>query len=644
MSFFQELPYPVFIGTGNVLQSGGTEDLKPGQVALVNTETYQVIAAGSNAKDAKEVLIAGGSWHSSDKLTPFIGGLKQSVKSQEFLGKDVIEFQRSFPTELTQDIVQIGWDGVNDCDGLTYHCGKPKVFKITVAGEDVYRTFSRPLYRFISVPTGCCPDDDCADGCVDLVDPVKYTKLAVDLINSDPELKYFVKAEAVIDGYTSPSPTHTAYTLTVCDNGDYAAQAAVEAQYPTYSIKRIARNGSLSTYETVKATGLPSAFQPTAAVLQAVCGDCPSGYTFQAARQYYVVSRPITSVDLDDSTAKQNYANTVAGEYSGSGAKFLGQNGSVALVQFYGAVGATVTAVNADSIAVSHEEPAKCVPDTPSTVAWVAGDTKYKPTRYLYLTLAKTCGGDNRLTDVQAAYPSGAFDDIVDGSIVVSASGECADTYRITQLSKEALEDGCLSPAAATYGNVQSFEGTLWSTEDPCPSTEAPDLDVLTGIRLTGSYIDTRFGNCSFDVADYYSQSPIRVGISEVNEDGSPCSEGAKVTTLQRGTKASQSGEWLIRQYLKSIGNEVYNIWANEPRLREVYDQNVLSFIDRNKLYVVYYIVYKQNRDGANWDSQHTQDKFETIVAFPWGTDTNTFEQVFGGYFAQYDVFLKNRG
>ena len=644
MSFYQELPYPVFIGTGSVLQSGGTENLKAGQLALVNAETYTAIAAGSNAKDAKEVLIASGSWHSSDSLTRFLGGLKQSVKTQEFLGKDVLEFHKSYPTLLTQDIVQIGWDSANDCDGLTYHCGKPKVFKVTVGGEDVYRTFQRPLYRFISVPTGCCPEDDCAEGCEDRVDPVRLTKLAAELINNDPELKFFIHAEAVIDGYSSPGDTYTVYTLTICDNGDYAAQAAVEAAYPTYTITRSARNDSYSTYQLVKLTGLPTAFTPTAPVLQAVCGTCPATYSLQAARQYWIASRPITSVDLDDSTAKQNYANTVASEYSGSGAKFLGQNGSVALIQFYGAVGSTVTAVNADSVAQSHIEPAKCTPPAGSSVAWVAGETRYKPTRDLYLTLAKTCGGATRITDIAAAYPEGAFDDIVAGSLIVSASGDCADTYRITQSSKEALVDGCSSPAAATYGDVQSFEGVMWQVEEPCATDDDADLDVLTGIRITGAYVDTRFGNCSFDVADYFSQSPIRVGISEVNEDGSPCSEGAKVTVLQRGTKASQSGEWLIRQYLKASSLEAYNIWANDTRLREVYDQNVLSFIDRNKLYTVYYIVYKQNRDGANWDSQHTKDKFETIVAFPWGTDTTTFEQVFGGYFAQYDVFLKNRG
>jgi hypothetical protein len=347
--------------------------------------------------------------------------------------------------------------------------------------------------------------------------------------------------------------------------------------------------------------------------------------------------------DLDDNTARQTYATGVATDYSGSGAKYLGQNGSVAMVQFYTAQGTTVSAADADIVAYSHDEPAKCTPPAGSAVAWVAGETRYKPTRYLYLTLPKTCGGDNRLTDIQAAYPT-SFEDVVPDSIVVSASGECADTYRLTQYSKEALKDGCLSPASATYGDVQAFEGYQWTADEPCATEADANLDKLVGVRITGSYVDTRFGNCSFELTDYYSQSPIRVNISEVNEDYTPCSKGAKVTVLQRGTKASQSGEWVIRQYLKASSLEAYNIWSNEPRLREVFDNNLLGVVDRNKLYNVYYITYKQNRDGSNWDTQHTKDKFESMVIFEQGVDASTFEQVFGGYFAQFNVVLKDRG
>lgn len=643
MSFYQELPYPVFIGTGNVKQSGGTEDLKAGQLALVSTETGQILGAGANSLDNPEVVIAGGSWHSTDSLTRWLGGLKQSIKTQEFLGKDVLAFHVSRPQDLTQDIVQIGWDGVNDCDGLVFHCDERKTFKVTVSGEDVYRTFNRPLYRYISVSTECCNNDDCSDGCETRVDPVKYAKKLADLINNDVELQYFVKAEAVLDGYTSPSATYTVYNLSVCDNGDYYAQAAVEAAYTSNVITRVGRNGSNSVYQLTKLTGAPATFTPTAPILAAVCGACPSGYTLQAARAYWVVTRPLAGTeDLDDATARQNYANTVTTAYSGTGGKFLGQNGSTALVTFYGAVGATVSPINTDAVAYSHEEPAKCVPSAPSAISWTALETRYKPTRDLYLTLQKTCGGANRLTAVQAAYTT--FTDIVPSSVVVSASGDCADTYKISQYSNEALKDGCSSPASATYKDVQAFEGFQWTTDVPCPPASVASLTALAGVRLTGSYIDTRFGNCSFEVTDYYSQSPIRVNISEVNEDFTPCSDGAKVTVLQRGTKASQTGEWLIRQYLKASSLEAYNIWSNEPRLREVFDNNVLSFIDRNKRYVVYYVVYKQNRDGANWDSQHTKDKFETMIAFQEGVDTNTFEQVFGGYFGQYGVYLKDRG
>lgn len=654
MSFYQELPYPVIVATGSVLTSGGSENLKPGQVALLNSETYNALGIGASSLENPEVVIGAGSWHTKDSLTRFIGGLTQSIKSQEFLGKDVVEFHKSAPKELKQDVVQIGWDGVNDCDSLNFECGKSYFFKVSVQGEDVFRTFSRPLYRFIHLKTECCPDTSCEDGdCSDPVNKEKYTKLLAKLINEDPELKYFVKAEAVLSNYAATTATYTEYTLPICDNGDIVALAAVQAAYPNDKVTRKSRADSTSVYSIIHltTTGTPAAFTPTSSILQAVCGTCPSGYTSVAARDVYIVKRPITpTTDLDDATSKATYAATIVTAYSGQGAitgsgKFLGTDDGTALVQISFAAGTTVTVASgtADIILLSHSEAAVCTPPAGSAVTWTAGDTFYRPTRTLCVTINKNCGTTDRLTDIEAFYAGST--DIVPDSIAIRASGECADTYELEQYSDSVVEDGCLSPAEPVYKDVQSFEGFIWKE---CPCIDEPgaeDPEIFTGVRLTGAYQDTRFGNCSFEVTDYFSQRPVRINISEVaDEKGNPCSVAAKVTKLQYGQVSSQSGEWLVRQYLKSVANEAYNIWANDPRLREVYDQQVLSFIDRNKLYDVYYIVYKQNRDGANWNTQHTADKFETIIAFPQGTNTATFEQIFGGYFSQFGVFLKNRG
>lgn len=643
MSFYQELPYPVFVGTGAIRTTGKTEDLKAGEIGLFNSKTYQALGANANKANHPEVLIASGSWHSTDRLTKFIAGLKQSTKTQAFLGKDVLAFEFSKPLDLREDIIQIGWDGVNDCDSLAFECGQSYFYKVNVESEDVFRTFSRPLYRFIEVKTECCDNSDCSDGCDNTVDPKKYSQKLAQLINEDPELKFFVKAEAVASDYSAPSATHNVYHLSICDNGDVTALGAVQAQY-AYPVTRYSRVDSTSVYELISPTaaGAPAAFGQTQGILQAVCGTCPATFTLVASRDVYIVRRPLAGTEsLINSGAQTTYANAIGTAYSAAVATYLGQDGAVGIVQIEVTAGATVTALLSDSIQLTYTKPALCTPPAASTTAWTSFSTKYKTTRQLCVTLQKPCGtSSNRLGDLQAFYA--ADTSIVAGSIAFHASGTCSDTYHLSQYNNAYLTDDCLASDVASYDNVQSFEGFAWSE---CPCADAGDVSTANvGVRIKGAYFDTKFGDCSFEPVDYYRQRPLRITASQVNRDGSPCSTSAKTTKVQFGRVSTQSGEWLVRQYLKALSLEAYGAWSTDPRMREVLDIQVLNFIDRTKTYKVYYINYTENRFKANWSTMQPETKFETIVAFPSGTDTSTFESVFGGYFSQFGIGLTERG
>lgn len=647
MSFYQELPYPVIVGTGSLLTSGGTENLKPGQVALVDADTYQALNVGATVVEHPRVLVASGSWHDVDSLSKFIGGLQQSIKTETFNAKDVMEFHRSKPTLLTQDVIQIGWDGINACDSLAFDCGTSYFFKVDVSGEDVFRTFSRPLYRFIELRTDCCSDTgDCATGCNNATDPTYYAQKLATLINNDVELKYFLKAEAVISNYLATSANYRNYNLSVCDNGDVVALTTLQSTYPTKPIIRTARLGSVSTYQLqdLITNGAPANYTPVGSVLLAVCGTCPSGYTSVASFDYWIVRRPIAGSE-NFAGGTSSFVATVVSDYSATGTgTFLGQDGAVALVQIHFAAATSVTALKDDVIILSHTTEAKCTPPANSAIAWVAVQDLYKGTRTQTLTLQKPCGSGNRLTDVQAFYA--ADTSIVANSISVFQSGTCADTYQLSQFSDFAVVDDCLSPAPVTYTNVQSFEGFRWR-DSACGASNlapaAPGSPVYAGVRITGAYIDTKFGNCSFQPTDYYSTRPLRLRVSQVDSTGNPCDAGTKVTQLQYGTVATQTGEYLIRQYLKAASLEAYNAWSTDPRIREVLDVNVLSFIDRTKFYNLYYLVYTMDRFRANWNTSQPNDKFETIIAFPNDVDATNFETLFNGFFSQVGIYLKDR-
>jgi hypothetical protein len=320
---------------------------------------------------------------------------------------------------------------------------------------------------------------------------------------------------------------------------------------------------------------------------------------------------------------------------------YLGQDGSTAILQVEFTAGTVVTPLLSDTVQLTFSKPALCTPPAGSSTAWTSFGSTYKTTQQLCLTLQKPCGsGTNRLADLQAFYASDTT--IVANSLAFFASGTCSDTYSLSQYSSNYLTDDCLASDIAQYDNVQSFEGFAWA---PCPCPTAGDISTANvGVRIKGAYVSTQFGDCSFEPMDYYRQRPLRITASQVNRDGSPCSTAAQVTKVQFGRVSTQSGEWVVRQYLKALSLEAYGAWSTDPRMREVLDIQVLNFIDRRKTYKVYYMIYNQNRFNANWTGTYSNDKFETMYIIPQGTDTTTFETVFGGYFNQFGVSLQKRG
>lgn len=317
MSYSHEYNVPVIIGTGAVLTQGDTADLVAGQIGIFNNKTYEAISGQANPKQS--VIVASGSWHKKDKLNKYWGGLQESIKTTDFLGQDVFEFQRSAPRQAANEQWVLGYDGINDCYSLNYECGKTYTYKVRVWGEDVYGTFLRPLDRFISVTTDCCDGDDCTDSCSDGVSCKKYAQKLADIINNDPELQYFVRAEAITSDSTPTAATHRLYCLDICDNGDQEALAAVRIAYPSSNITRISREDSISTYQfcNIISAGAPANFTPTSNVLLAVCNECPSGYTLVSETDLFIVNRPLAGTEtLNTSGAKQTYADSVLASYN----------------------------------------------------------------------------------------------------------------------------------------------------------------------------------------------------------------------------------------------------------------------------------------------------------------------------------------
>lgn len=724
MSFSSEYNFPVFIGTGSVLTSGGTEKLSAGQLGLFNAKTSQAV---SGPLLDQAVIIASGSWHKKDKLNKFVGGLKESDKTIPF--KKVFEFHRSAPRVGRSEQWALGWDGVGS-DTLSFEKGKSYTYKVRVFGEDVYGTFLRPVDRFITFKADCPDQDECADGCDDGVACKYYAKKIADIINNDPELQYFVQAEAISSDYAVTTPTHNVFNLSVVDAGDQAALSAVQDAYPTLQVTRISRVGLTSTYEVCVTIGYgtPTTFTATSSISLAACdGTCPAGYTATYSKDIYVVTRPLAGTeDLVGNTAKQTYADVVKLSYfpvhtfngasavdpttnqitvtahgfaantpvlysNGGGtsivglttatvyyiktvvdannvtlsatpggtviditadgvgashtltisasAAFLSQDGAVARIQFkVDAPTVDLAAILSDSLEKVAVSEAICTPPTASAVAWSDVGDRYKTSRTLHLTLEKICGTATRLAELQAFYAT--HPNIVADSLVLSTSGTCSDIYAIQQYNNDCLLDGCLAKAVAEYDTLQSFEGFTWVET---PETAGAADSVKCGVRITASYEDTRFGGCSFNPSDYYSVRPLKLEVSEFDDSGNACHTPVASRKIRNVSMPTQSGEYVIRQFINSNKYRAYGAFYSDPRLREALDAEIHQVVDRDKTYKLYYLKVQQDREGQNHVSNYSPEIFEFMFAFPIDVNTTTFEQTIEKFTSQFGVYLKDR-
>jgi hypothetical protein len=135
--------------------------------------------------------------------------------------------------------------------------------------------------------------------------------------------------------------------------------------------------------------------------------------------------------------------------------------------------------------------------------------------------------------------------------------------------------------------------------------------DVCAGLILAGAYVDTRFGDCSFEPTDYFEKEPIQVYASEVDESGDPCIFQA--LCVKRGSGLSDDpataglgpvlgiqgegfGETVVRDLILS---ERYrqNNWNDDPRIREItLGDAPLQVISRTGTYGRFYVQHNVPR------------------------------------------------
>lgn len=149
------------------------------------------------------------------------------------------------------------------------------------------------------------------------------------------------------------------------------------------------------------------------------------------------------------------------------------------------------------------------------------------------------------------------------------------------------------APVTTVYTIAQVLDGTYTPSTDPVADA------VSATVTFRGAYVDTKFGDCSFDTRDYFGKEPIQLVGSIMDETGNPCTDCGDVVTTP-GTMQQKTGESVLRNILltESYGQAPYHQGnVDAVRMREIEgSEEVISAVDRSALYKTYYVQHSVPR------------------------------------------------
>jgi len=120
---------------------------------------------------------------------------------------------------------------------------------------------------------------------------------------------------------------------------------------------------------------------------------------------------------------------------------------------------------------------------------------------------------------------------------------------------------------------------------------------ACAGLIINGAYVDTKFGDCTFQITDFYEKQPVNLYPSEVDLNGDPCEfTGICVVNECLGSQVMGLGETALRDLILS---ESYrqNFFSSDFRIREITQGNqIVNAINRNGLYYNIFLLHSVPR------------------------------------------------
>jgi hypothetical protein len=620
--------------------SGDSIELGIGQVGIFNynpnMDRLAIAAPDYQANKTIQIIVG-----TPPVPTNLLGAVAdQSKVSKPIKGKKLISWTGRAAQRGQTQIVTIGYDGFDTTKTLTAQCEQSKDVFLKLSGgpiDQAFHTEGRGLVRQYSIFSGCC--DDCGDDCASVSAELMADSL-VHQINTDPILSLgsrtnhpyspefnsnkLVRAKKIVStAAPTPSATGTQYLLTVCDNGDNVALGAVQAQYPGVFIKRIARNGSNSTYQQVlpSTSSAPAAFNDSGLPIISDCPTCPSGYNLVASAYVTLIARQ----DTGDATALTNLktAYSISGSETASRIKYqFGQ--STYIVTTTAPI--TAPAVSTDFITSLGETRNSCVLATPITIAWTVGQTWNAFDATFSITLEDNVCGQSRLAELQAYYPSLTIVDNGAGS-----GTACVHNFSTVVLSYFA-PPGC--PADQVHWTPPDpFYGIKWTF------VPAAQTNTVVGVQIETAYVDLITNECAYMFWKYDAE-PVFMEVSQHDQDYNDkptiCVGDWPVTEIQHVQLPIGVGSQVRDQEIYFKGYE-RKYWDINPIVRQYQD----SIVQADPL--LYYDQYTLEFEfdyHEFWFSEKMHDYYRVELYFPEGSG-KAFQEAINSWVTSIGIDLQ---
>ena len=161
--------------------------------------------------------------------------------------------------------------------------------------------------------------------------------------------------------------------------------------------------------------------------------------------------------------------------------------------------------------------------------------------------------------------------------------------------------NGALTVDITEDANTGTFSITdvLNDTAVYTPSVDPVADGVAACVCFVGAYVETKFGDCSFDTRDHYNKEPVQLELSLLNETGDPCND-CGTTTNYPGCMGQTQGETVLREILMTeqyMQNPYNQGNADSARIREIEgSDDVLANVNRLINYKQYNLLHSVPR------------------------------------------------